>query len=76
MELLHSFGNRVSFTPSKRGVSNKQICPDDDLIILNIALEKEAIIVSNDGFYKFIKDAKYKKIVSERILMYSIVGDS
>jgi hypothetical protein len=60
--------------PSKRTL-NKHICPDLHLVILNFAIEKKAIIVSNsENFIKHDKDPRYKLIIKEKILMYAIIG--
>jgi hypothetical protein len=68
--------NKVSFTPSRPTTNNRQITPDDRLVILSFAQVKDAVIVSNDGFVKYTNHCKYSTIVNERILMYSIIDDS
>jgi hypothetical protein len=68
--------NVVHFTPSKR-VGNKHIKSDDDGTIMQFALQKQAIIVSNDPFKKFLNQSEQlKQVVEERVLMYSFIDDT
>lgn len=63
-------------TPSKR-VGNKHIICNDDKMILNFALNKDGIIVSNDNFKKYMNDSEgYKQVIEERVLMYSFIDDT
>ena len=44
--------------------------------ILNLAAETGAIVVSNDNYRELIMDKpEFKKVIEERILMYSFVND-
>jgi predicted metal-dependent hydrolase len=66
----------VNFTPSKR-VGSKHIKTDDDMFILQLAVAKKAIIVSNDNFKRFLNHSEdFKHVVEERVLMYSFIDDT
>ena len=44
--------------------------------ILNLASENGGIVVSNDHYRELINEKKeYKKVIEERILMYTFVDD-
>jgi Zc3h12a-like Ribonuclease NYN domain len=44
--------------------------------ILNMAADTDAVIVSNDNFRELINEKpEYKKVIEERILMYSFVNN-
>lgn len=48
----------------------------DDRYILKLAAETDGIVVSNDNYRDLISECpEYKRIVEERILMYSFVND-
>ena len=64
------------YTPS--GTFNqKRFACYDDRYILKIAYEKDGVVVSNDNFRDLYLDEKpeWKKIIEERVLMYSFVDD-
>ena len=64
------------FTPSRQ-VNGKRIVCHDDKYILNLAAQQDAIVVSNDNYRELINEKpEYKKVIEERILMYSFVNDS
>jgi hypothetical protein len=68
--------NIVHFTPSKR-VGSKHIKTDDDSFIIQLAVLKQAIIVSNDNFKRFLNQSdELKHVVEERVLMYSFIDDT
>uniref|UniRef100_A0AC35TRU4 C3H1-type domain-containing protein n=1 Tax=Rhabditophanes sp. KR3021 TaxID=114890 RepID=A0AC35TRU4_9BILA len=65
----------LTFTPSRRMNGRRIVC-HDDRYILNTALDRQAIIVSNDEYRDLVKENNiYKKIVQERLLMYSFVAN-
>uniref|UniRef100_A0A0K0G188 C3H1-type domain-containing protein n=1 Tax=Strongyloides venezuelensis TaxID=75913 RepID=A0A0K0G188_STRVS len=69
---LESEGH-LFWTPSRR-INGRRIVCHDDRYILNAALDKEAIIVSNDEYRDLIKEnPQYRKIVQDNLLMYSFV---
>ncbi|CEF63842.1 Zinc finger, CCCH-type domain and Ribonuclease Zc3h12a-like domain-containing protein [Strongyloides ratti] len=69
---LESEGH-LFWTPSRR-INGRRIVCHDDRYILNAALDKEAIIVSNDEYRDLIKEnPQYKRIVQNNLLMYSFV---
>uniref|UniRef100_A0A0N4Z789 C3H1-type domain-containing protein n=1 Tax=Parastrongyloides trichosuri TaxID=131310 RepID=A0A0N4Z789_PARTI len=69
---LESEGH-LFWTPSRR-INGRRIVCHDDRYILNAALDKEAIIVSNDEYRDLSKEnVQYKKIVQDHLLMYSFV---
>ncbi|KAK0424766.1 hypothetical protein QR680_008839 [Steinernema hermaphroditum] len=61
------------FTPSRK-INGRRIVCHDDRYILKTAEEKEAVIVSNDEYRDLIKEhPHYRRLVEERLLMYSFV---
>lgn len=63
------------FTPSRR-VNNKRIICYDDRYVLNLAIDNNGIVVSNDNYRDLISEKpEFKKVVEERLLMYSFVND-
>ncbi|CAH0564950.1 unnamed protein product [Brassicogethes aeneus] len=65
----------LAFTPS-RLVGGKRIVCYDDRYILKWAAETDGIVVSNDNYRDLCQEnAEFRKIVEERILMYSFVND-
>ncbi|XP_019646938.1 PREDICTED: probable ribonuclease ZC3H12C [Branchiostoma belcheri] len=63
------------YTPSRRVAGRRVVCYDDRFI-LRLANETDGIIVSNDN-YRDLQTEKpeWKKIIEERLLMYSFVND-
>jgi len=65
----------LSYSPSRQ-VGGKRIVCHDDRFILNLASENGGIVVSNDHYRELINEKKeYKKVIEERILMYTFVDD-
>ena len=65
----------VFFTPSRQA-GGKRFVAHDDRYILNLAAENGAVVVSNDNYRELINvKPEYKKVIEEKILMYSFVND-
>ena len=48
----------------------------DDKFILNLAAQTEAVVVSNDNYRDLIHEKpEFKRVIEEKILMYSFVND-
>lgn len=47
----------------------------EDSSILELAKKKNAVIVSNDNYKKFTQDDKFKEVIDERVLPYTIIDD-
>ncbi|XP_049852810.1 endoribonuclease ZC3H12A-like isoform X1 [Schistocerca gregaria] len=63
------------FTPS-RLVGGKRLICYDDRYILKLASAVDGIVVSNDNYRDLVQESpEYRKVVAERILMYSFVND-
>lgn len=63
------------FTPSRQVGGRRLVCYDDRYI-LRLAAETDGIVVSNDNYRDLVSEnPEYRKIVEERILMYSFVND-
>ena len=63
------------FTPARR-VSGKRIVCYDDRYIIKLATDNDGVVVSNDNYRDLINEAvEYKKVIEERLLMYSFVSD-
>ena len=63
------------FTPSRQVGGRRLICYDDRYI-LRLAAETDGIVVSNDNYRDLVSEnPEYRKIVEERILMYSFVNN-
>lgn len=63
------------FTPS-RLVGGKRMIAYDDRYILKLAVDNNGIIVSNDNYRDLLQESsEFKKVVEERVLMYSFVND-
>lgn len=57
-------------------VSGRRYVCHDDRYILNLASETGAIVVSNDNYRDLVNDKPdYKKVIEERVLMYTFVND-
>ncbi|RWS27847.1 uncharacterized protein B4U80_00340 [Leptotrombidium deliense] len=63
------------FTPSRNLGGRRMVCYDDRYI-LKLASECDGIVVSNDNYRDLVNETpEYKKVVEERLLMYSFVND-
>ncbi|KAG4066601.1 hypothetical protein HA402_007237 [Bradysia odoriphaga] len=63
------------FTPS-RFVGGKRTVCYDDRYILKLASQNDGIVVSNDNYRDLVQEScEFKKVVAERVLMYSFVND-
>jgi hypothetical protein len=63
------------YTPSKTLKQKRYTCYDDRYI-LKIAYDKDGVVVSNDNFRDlYLEKPEWKKIIEERVLMYSFVDD-
>ncbi|XP_065340477.1 endoribonuclease ZC3H12A-like isoform X1 [Cloeon dipterum] len=65
----------VVFTPS-RHVNGKRVTCYDDRYILRLAHDTDGVVVSNDNYRDLLSQSpEFRKVVEERILMYSFVND-
>ncbi|XP_063990506.1 probable ribonuclease ZC3H12D isoform X1 [Diachasmimorpha longicaudata] len=63
------------FTPSRLVGGKRMVCYDDRYI-LRLAAELDGIVVSNDNYRDLAQESpEFRKVVEERILMYSFVND-
>lgn len=63
------------FTPS-RNVGGRRLVCYDDRYILRLAADNDGIVVSNDNYRDLTNECpEFKKVVEERLLMYSFVND-
>lgn len=63
------------FTPSRLVGGKRMVCYDDRYI-LKLASEIDGIVVSNDNYRDLAQESpEFRKVVEERILMYSFVND-
>ncbi|KAJ8673619.1 hypothetical protein QAD02_004881 [Eretmocerus hayati] len=63
------------FTPSRLVGGKRMVCYDDRYI-LRLAAELDGIVVSNDNYRDLAQEnPEFRKVVEERILMYSFVND-
>ncbi|XP_050682266.1 probable ribonuclease ZC3H12C isoform X2 [Leptidea sinapis] len=63
------------YTPSKILGGKRTICYDDRYI-LKLAAETDGIVVSNDNYRDLVVESlEFRKVVEERLLMYSFVND-
>ncbi|GFT44388.1 probable ribonuclease ZC3H12C [Nephila pilipes] len=63
------------FTPSRHVGGRRLVCYDDRYI-LRLAVESDGIVVSNDNYRDLASESpEFKKIVEDRLLMYSFVND-
>ncbi|KAG5682261.1 hypothetical protein PVAND_011625 [Polypedilum vanderplanki] len=64
------------YTPSRSLTNGKRMVCYDDRYILKLASENDGIVVSNDNYRDLLQESsEFKKVVEERILMYSFVND-
>lgn len=64
------------YTPSRSLTNGKRMVCYDDRYILKLAVENDGIVVSNDNYRDLLQESSdFKKVVEERILMYSFVND-
>ncbi|XP_067010974.2 probable ribonuclease ZC3H12D isoform X2 [Anabrus simplex] len=63
------------FTPSRLVGGKRMVCYDDRYI-LKLAAEMDGIVVSNDNYRDLVQESpEFRRVVEERILMYSFVND-
>ncbi|KAI4483046.1 hypothetical protein M0804_008101 [Polistes exclamans] len=63
------------FTPSRLVGGKRMVCYDDRYI-LKLAAEEDGIVVSNDNYRDLAQEnPEFRRVVEERILMYSFVND-
>lgn len=63
------------YTPS-RLLGGKRLVCYDDRYVLRLAAETDGIVVSNDNYRDLaIENPDFRKVVEERLLMYSFVND-
>lgn len=63
------------FTPARR-IGGKRVVCYDDRYILNLASDSGGVVVSNDNYRDLVSEKpEYRKVVEERLLMYSFVND-
>ncbi|XP_002740809.1 NEDD4-binding protein 1-like [Saccoglossus kowalevskii] len=64
------------WTPSRR-INGRRVVCYDDRYVLKSAMELDAIIVSNDNFRDLqSENPEWKKMIEERLLMYTFVDDT
>jgi hypothetical protein len=74
LKILEGAVNMI-YTPSKT-LNQKRITCYDDRYILKIACDKDGVVVSNDNFRDlYLEKPEWKKIIEERVLMFSFVDD-
>ncbi|XP_074653874.1 uncharacterized protein LOC141908008 [Tubulanus polymorphus] len=63
------------FTPARR-IGGKRVVCYDDRYIVKLAAETGGIVVSNDNYRDLVaENPEYRKVIEERLLMYSFVND-
>ncbi|XP_061931294.1 probable ribonuclease ZC3H12C isoform X3 [Apis cerana] len=63
------------FTPSRLVGGKRMVCYDDRYI-LKLAAEIDGIVVSNDNYRDLAQEnPEFRKVIEERILMYTFVND-
>ncbi|XP_076242849.1 zinc finger CCCH-type containing protein regnase 1 isoform X2 [Calliopsis andreniformis] len=63
------------FTPSRLVGGKRMVCYDDRYI-LKLAAEIDGVVVSNDNYRDLAQEnPEFRKVVEERILMYTFVND-
>lgn len=64
------------YTPSRSLTNGKRMVCYDDRYILKLAVDNDGVVVSNDNYRDLLQENnEFKKVVEERILMYSFVND-
>lgn len=65
----------MTWTPS-RNVNGRRVTCYDDRYILDIASQNDGIVVSNDNYRDLVNERpEFKKVVEERLLMYTFAND-
>ncbi|XP_064628953.1 probable ribonuclease ZC3H12C [Lineus longissimus] len=65
----------LCYTPSRR-IGGKRVVCYDDRYIIKLAAETNGIVVSNDNYRDLInEESGFKKVIEERLLMFSFVND-
>lgn len=65
----------VVFTPARRIKGRRVVCYDDRFV-LKLASETGGIVVSNDNYRDLLNEnQEYRRVVDERLLMYTFVND-
>ncbi|CAH1116182.1 unnamed protein product [Phaedon cochleariae] len=63
------------FTPSRHVGGRRTVCYDDRYV-LKLAAQTDGVVVSNDNYRDLCQEnAEFRKVVDERLLMYSFVND-
>ncbi|CAN7988975.1 unnamed protein product, partial [Ixodes hexagonus] len=63
------------FTPS-RNVGGKRMVCYEDRYILKMAAQTDGVVVSNDNYRDLVAESQdFKRVVEERLLMYTFVND-
>lgn len=63
------------FTPS-RNVGGKRMVCYEDRYILKVAAQTDGVVVSNDNYRDLVAESlDFKRVVEERLLMYTFVND-
>ena len=76
-EILHELERErlLVFSPSREIRGKRMVCYDDRYI-LKLAADNDGIVVSNDNYRDLIQECpEFRKVIEERILMYSFVND-
>lgn len=64
------------YTPSRNLTNGKRMICYDDRYILKLAVDNDGIVVSNDNYRDLLQEStEFKKVVEERMLMFSFVND-
>lgn len=67
--------NFVKFTPSRRVAGRNIVCYDDRFIV-DLAYKLGGVVVSNDNYRDLQREnPEWKKVIENRLLMYSFVGN-
>lgn len=77
-EVLNELENEgvLVYTPSRSLTNGKRMVCYDDRYILKLAVDTDGIVVSNDNYRDLLQESnEFKKVVEERMLMYSFVND-